>query len=225
MDWEEINADYEAFRKCVYPGFKQHWQRDDDNGRRHLLDAYAKALLMPEKEHLLYARILWSMYRAFECQTPHVTFRMPEANGFLTEAKKEYELAGTEPENEADLRHLELTENLLRSDEAKDKYEWDQILNDDDGEERKNLPLIGNGELLKEFNFYDGLILKLEHLPVEQAIVMQICEILSRKEIPGKFKVATLRFDGVENLKYNYLDFEHGRLNEVDHPRYWRLDA
>lgn len=90
-------------------------------------------------------------------------------------------------------------------EEARRKYELEQIKDDDWGY-KKHLPLIGNGELLKDFIFHDGLILKFEHLPIEQAIVVQVGETFFSKQIPGKLKVVTLRFDGVEDVEYNYED-------------------
>ena len=209
MDWKEISADYEAFKKCVScPDNCEFWHRDDKNGRRHLLDAYAKALLMPEKDHLLYARILWSMSIAFESDTRCGTFRISSTDGFLAEAQKEYEIArkgtGAVP-TERELESIEGSMRRLRQGEARRKYEIEQM-QDDDWCYKKHLPRIENGELLKDFIFHDGVILKFEHLPMEHAIVVKVGETFFTKQIPGKLKVVTLRFDGVDYINYNHED-------------------
>ncbi|MBQ6597894.1 MAG: hypothetical protein IJH79_10115 [Lentisphaeria bacterium] len=208
MDWKDINADYEAFRRCIYgpanPG--EVWVRDDRNGRRHLLDAYVKASMMPEKDHRLYARILWSMYQAFEAKTWPSAFFMPEADGFLAEASKEYELAKAAADGaptESEMKNFEQTVSVLQDDENRQAYELEQT-KDDDWDYKRHLPLAINHDLLQDFIFHDGVILKFEHRPVEQAIIVQVAETFFSKQVPGKLKVATLRFDGIEDVEYNY---------------------
>ena len=90
-------------------------------------------------------------------------------------------------------------------EEARRKYELEQI-KDDNWRHKKHLPLIGNGELLKDFIFHDGLILKFEHLPMEQAIVVRIAETCFTTRNSENLKVITLLFDGVEDVEYNYQD-------------------
>ena len=218
MDWKDIRADYEAFRKCIYgpatPG--EIWARDDQKGRRHLLDAYVKASVMPEKDHLLYARILWSMYRAFEAKTWPSAFFISEADGFLSEARKEYELAkatadGAPPESE--MNFFEQTVSALQDDENRQAYELEQT-KDDDWNYKQHLPLVVNHDLLQDFIFHDGVILKFEHRPVEQAVIVQVAETFFSKKVRGKLKVATLRFDGIEEVEYNYEE-DSRWLNDV----------
>jgi hypothetical protein len=94
MTWDEIRSDYETFENCVFSPDKHKgiWKRDDKKGREYLLKSYIKSQLMPEKDHLLYARILFNMYRAFECKKDHLFSLIDEGDGFLAESKKQYHI-------------------------------------------------------------------------------------------------------------------------------------
>ena len=204
MTWEEINADYEVFLNCIFNvSGKNPWSRNDEKGREYLLKAYAKAQLMPEKNHLIYARILFDMYRAFECFNYNRTFSLiGEGEGFLAEAEKEYAFA--KEENMAERKELERLADAsgrLKKRKALRKYESEQRCKDC-WHHKEYLQMLGNYEKLQDFVFHDGVILKFEHLPMEKAVILQICEGYFENIVDGKVKTATFRFEEVSNIEY-----------------------
>lgn len=205
MTWAEIESDYEIFMQCIFNSRGEDpWTRNEGKGREHLLKAYAKAQQMPEKNHLLYARILFDMYQAFECGIPRTFALMGGGDGFLAEAQKEYELA--RKENTLEKKELARFNNALariKYSEEKAKYESKQRAKDC-WHHKEHLQLLNNYELLQDFVFHDGMILKFEHFPAEQAAVAQIGEGYFENEVEGKINIATLRFDGVTSIQYAY---------------------
>ena len=203
MSWDEIKAEYKAFVDCVFTEIEK---QDKAQGKIHLLNAYVKAQRMQEKNHLIYARILLAMYQVFECSTYKKISLSAECDGFLEDARREYKLAWSdsgEKPTEKEMHRLSAAINVLQTAGEQREYELEQMKNVRWHYE-EHLKLIDNYELLKDFVFHDGVILNFEHLPAEQAVILQICEEYFENAIPGKIKVLTLRFDGVKDLKYEY---------------------
>lgn len=226
MTWAEIESDYEIFMQCIFNSRKEDpWTRNDGKGREYLLKAYAKAQQMPEKNHLLYARILFDMYQAFECGFPRTFALMGAGDGFLAEAQKEYSLAAKE--NTPEKRELARLSNAfakLKRNEEETEYNIKQM-NKDCWHHKEYLQLLNNYELLQDFVFHDGMIIKFEHLPAEQAVVLQIGEGYFENEVEGKIKIATLRFDGVSSIEYVYDQDSRWLYDIYFYPSFWNRDV
>ena len=154
--WDKIEFHYNQATKYLWIQRNDpNWHKDTEKGLWNLLTAYNMTIESEEKKHLLYARILIMLYEEFkslyysekELFTKYVKPALEEYNLSRIEDKKE----PTEKELNKAKQYYEHLKYLLGSIDENREASYENFIS-----------LIDNNELLKDFNFYDSMLLSFE---------------------------------------------------------------
>lgn len=151
--WLEIEDHYKIAKKCLWGSETSgDWQRDEDQGKFHLWQAYYKAVNEEEKKPLLYARILLMMAHEQNHVTSYVRF-----NKYIAPAKEAYDQAielGMQPADKELARVRSWYESL--------KYELEKTADTPEQTEQA-YSLIPELNDIPEFAFHDSKPVHFEH--------------------------------------------------------------
>lgn len=188
LNWEEIRDLYNKAQNCLCcPKKASRWRRDEENGMFYLWNAYhyAKTSDAPEKDHLLYARILRLM--ASETAIDHSEYE--RYHNFILPALQEYEAAVKSGQKVGEKEY-----DSAKFDEEQLGY---QLNHESCSEEnwKEAIALIENGDLINkaDFGFHDSKPVGFELISDKQAVLKLYYDNL----------LAVLRFENIAYIEIN----------------------